>query len=97
MATTAQITAKCAEIAQQMRAQTEVMRRLAAASARLAVNQPTSARSGAMAQPEQRMGEVTGPAATPDAEMSTADLLRAHGCATVAARGWLPGEQRREQ
>jgi primosomal protein N'' len=54
MATSAQITAKCAEIAQQMNAQTELMRRLAAASARLAVTQPTSARGGAIAQPEQR-------------------------------------------
>jgi predicted amidophosphoribosyltransferase len=103
MTTTAVITKKCAELSRQIQHQTELMRRLAAATA----TQATGSRAQATAQdhltpdarrrPAAGMGEVRGPAATPDAEMSSADMLQMYGLATVAARDWLPGEQRSER
>jgi hypothetical protein len=103
MATSAEVIATCKELSDQIRAQTEFMRGLAAASARLAPTQAPGAHTGRStsrpasvptAPRPERMGEVSGPATTPDAQLSTTDLLRVYGVASLAARGWLPGEQR---
>jgi hypothetical protein len=101
MATSKDVVDKCAELSQQIKHQTELMRRLAAASARpapaaqappQATRQPAPA-AGHQAPGHQRMAEVTGPAAAPEAQMSSADMLRMYSLAALAARHWLPRDQ----